>query len=315
MSCDIPTLTALVAGLSYDLNDGSEVRLLDYDLGLAAVKRLSQKHPGQFGDTDLGFSLEPRYVDLAWMIRGTSLSNYRDIRARLLEVFQPRDNDPIHLTFDFGDRIRCLDISLDGELNWANRVETIEKVSGVFKAPDPRLYDPVMNTLLFNLAASGAGNGWPISWIVPWAIGTDTINLTLNMLYANGSRLGAIEFPVIRIFGPITAPIITNLTTGEIISLTEGTGLVLTTSANWVEIDLANPPRRDAKTIKNELGVSVEQYLTSASDFATWHLAPAGERLPSGAYSDGYNLINVSGTGVTAQTLVSLRYYSRYLAV
>lgn len=309
-------LTANVAGLSYDLNDGSEILLLGYDLGIVPVGRLSQRSPAQRGDTDLGFSMEPRFSDLFWAIHGSSLSSYRDIRERFMTVFQPRDNDAVQLVFDFGDRVRALDVNVDGALNWADRVETIEKVSGVFKASDPRLYDPVLNTVVFSLASGGVDvGGWPIPWAIPWAIATDVLNVTADVLYAGGSRLAAIEYPVIRIFGPITDPVITNLTTGEIISLTDAGGLALATPADWVEIDLANPPRRDAKTIKDQDGNSAEEYLTTTSDFATWHLAPAGERLPAGNYADGHNIINVSGTGVTGVTLVTMRYYDRYLAV
>lgn len=311
-----PTLTANVAGESYDLNDGQEIRLLDYDMGLAAVRRLSQRAPAQLGDTDLGYRVDPRYIDLFWAIHGVDVDDYRDIRERVLTIFQPRDDDAVQLIFDFGDRIRALDVNLDGELNWQDRIERTERVSGVFKASDPRLYDPELRTVLFNLAASGAEvNGWAIPWPIPWPIGTDVLNMTATILYAGGSRLAAVEFPIIRIFGPITNPVITNQTTGEVLDLSDNGGLELVDPTEWVEIDLASPPRRDAKTIRDQDGAGAEQYLTTGSDFATWHLAPAGERLPEGNYATGQNVINVSGTGVTSQTLVTLRYYDRYQGV
>lgn len=316
MSCDIVSMTANVAGLSYDLNS-DEIRLVDYDLALAANRRLSQRSPNQiFGDADLGFRVDPRYSLFVWSIKGASVPDYRDIRARLIEIFVPRVADPVQLVMDFGDRIRALDVNLDGELLFADRVERIEQVSGTFKASDPRLYDPELITEIFDLAgSSGSNNGWPIPWPIPWGIGTDTLNLVKQITYAGASRLGAIEFPVIRIIGPIINPIVINETTEEIIDLSDNGGVNLADSSEWVEVDLADFPRRESKTITNQDGESADQYLTTDSDLATFHLAPAGELLPSGAYCNGINSIRVTGSGVDATTRVSLKYYDRYQAV
>lgn len=313
MTQDGPALSASIAGEVYDLNS-AEIQLLDYDLGLAAVRRLSQRSPLQQGDTDLGWRLDPRFVDLFWQIVAPthSLIDYRNTRARFLEVWVPRD-DPVVLTFTFEDRVRALDVFLDGELSFADRVATTERASGVFKAPDPRLYDPTIHTALFNLSSSGAGGaGWAIPWAIPWAIGSDVLSLTLDLYYAAGSRLAAPEFPVIRIFGPITNPVIANITTNEDITLTANGGLSLATTANWVEIDLSGGARRDSKTLLNETGASVDQYLTATSDLASFHLAPAGEKLYDGSFSTGHNLIQVTGTGVTTASLVTVNYYDRY---
>jgi hypothetical protein len=309
------TLTAKVAGLTYNLNDGDEIRLLDYDLGVSAARRLSQRSPAQrLGDSDLGYMIDPRYLDLFWAIHGSDLADYLAIRERIMTIFQPRDNDAVQLIFDFDGLQRAVDVNLDGELLWRDRVEHVEKVSGTFKASDPRLYDPVNHTMFFSLEGDGGGGGgWPIDWPIPWPIGTDVLNAAVSFLYAGGSRLGAPEYPVIRIFGPIDNPILTNETTGEIIDLSAGGGLSLVAPTDWVEIDLANPPRRDAKTIRDQNGNSADQYLTTASDFATWHIAPAGERLPDGSYCTGTNTIRIYGTGVTSDTLATINYYDRYL--
>jgi hypothetical protein len=309
-------LTATVAGLVYDLNDGDEIRLLDYDLGVSAVRRLSQRSPSQQGDSDMGFRFDPRYLDLFWAIHGGNLIDYLAIRERIMTVFQPRDNDAVQLIFDLDGIQRAVDVNLDGELLWRDRIQWIEKVSGVFKASDPRLYDPDMHTVLFSLEAGGVPpTGWPIPWPIPWAIGTDVLNMAVNILYANASRLGAPEYPVIRIFGPIDTPVITNETTGEVIDLSDNGGLLLADPTEWVEIDLANPPRRDAKTILDQDGNSAEEYLTTASDFATFHIAPAGERLPAGNYCTGTNTIRVYGTGVTSETLATMLYFDRYSGI
>lgn len=309
-------LTANIAGLSYDLNDGDAIRLLDYDLGIAPARRLSQRAPDQPGDTDLGYRIDPRFLDLAWAIKGASLADYLALRERMMTVFQPRDDDAVQLVFDFNGTLRALDVNLDGELLWSDRVEHVEKVSGIFKASDPRLYHPTQHTVYFGLsAAPGGGAGWAIPWAIPWPMGADVLNMAVSFLYAGGSRLGAPEYPVLRIYGPIDSPAIENETTGEIIDLSDGGGLILAGPTEWIEIDLASPPRRDAKTIRDQDGNSADEYLTTASDLATWHLAPAGERLPAGNYCTGTNTIRVLATGVTSQTLITMNYYDRYQGV
>ncbi len=309
-------LIANVAGETYDLNDGVEIRLLDYDLGTAPVRRLAQRAPAQLGDTDLGWRMDPRFVDLFWAIRGADIDAYRDLREDFLIIFQPRDEDAVQLVFDFGSKVRALDVNLDGELNWTNRVEVFERVSGIFKASDPRLYDPEVHTILFSLEASGvATTGWAIPWPIPWPIGTDVLNMAVKFQYAGNSRLGAPEYPVMRIYGPIDSPILTQETTEEVIDLSDNGGLSLADPTEWVDIDLASPPRRDAKTIRDQDGNSMDQYLTTASDLATWHIAPAGERLPAGNYCTGINVIRLYGTGVTKDTLATLQYYDRYWGI
>jgi hypothetical protein len=219
----------------------------------------------------------------------------------------------VQLVFDLDGILRAIDVNLEGELLFRDRIALVEMVSGTFKAPDPRLYDPAIHTVLFSLEAGGVEpTGWPIPWPIPWAVGTDVLNMAVHVKYAGGSRLAAPEFPVIHIMGPIDDPVILNETTGEVIDLSDNGGLSLADPTEWVEIDLANPPRRDAKTILDQDGNSAEQYLTTASDLATFHIAPAGERLPDGSYCTGDNIIRVSGTGVTSETLATMIYYDRY---
>jgi len=310
MTAPTPLLTATSAGLSYDLNDGEEIRLLAYDLGLAAVRRLAQRAPAQNGDSDLGYRTDPRYLDLFFAIHGVDVDDYRDIRERFLTIFQPRDDDPVQLIFDFGGLVRAVDVNLTSELAWKDRIERTEKVSGVFKASDWRLYDPEIRTVEFSLSAGGAEpTGWPIPWPIPWAIGTDVLDMVVDINYAGLSRLGAPEYPLFHIGGPVTDPVLTNKTTGEVIDLSDNGGIVLADPTEWIDVDLTE------KTLLDQDGNSVDQYLTVASDLATWHLAAAGERLPSGAYCTGVNSIRVTGSGINSETLVTMNYYDRYQGI
>lgn len=302
------SLTASVAGQTYDLNNRTGIFLELYDLGDAPTERLAQRAPGQTGDTDLGGQTAPRFVDLAWRVQGRTLAHYRTLRETFLTVFRNRA-EAVVLTFDFGDgRVRAVDVHLDGALDFRDRRYTQEVISGVFKASDPRLYDPTLRTVTYAVAGEG---GLPIPFTVPIPIGADAINSSVTINYANGSRVAAAEYPTIIISGPISDPIIENLTTDEQIDLT---GLSLA-PAEFVTVDLSGFPRRDNKTIRNQDGDSVSQFLSTDSDLASWHLAYAGELLSSGTYADGDNVVRVLGSGATPQTAVELRYYNRYVGV
>lgn len=303
-------LTAVSAGQTYNLNDRQSIFLEDYDLALASIRRISQRAPGQDGVTDLGGIVEPRFTGLTFTINGRDLVHYRELRETIMTVFRKRDDQPVQLTFDFGGgKLRALDVNLDGALDFHGRAYTREKVSGIFKAADPRLYDPTLHTITFSLLPSSGG--LPIPFTVPVPIGADTLNSSQSFTYASGSRLAAVEYPIISIFGPIENPIIENLTTGEQIALTAGTGLTLG-AGEFVTIDLSGFPRRDNKTIRDQDGNSAAQYLSTDNDLATWHFAFAGELLADGSYADGTNIVRVRGDNVTINSYVSMRYYDRY---
>lgn len=309
-------LVASVAGQTYDLNT-DKIKLLDWELGLSSVSRLSQRTPTQIGDTDLGFRLEPRFVPLLFGIHGDDVQDYRIQRGKILECFQPRIGTPVVLTFTLeGGITRAVQVYLDGELASTERVEFVEKIGGLFKASDPRLYNPETKTINFNLeGAGGSTSGFEIPWEIPWEIGTDSLNAVAEIEYAELSRLGAPEFPIITIFGPIEDPVITNETTGEVLDFSANGGLALSGTPNFAKINLSPQPFRDAKTVTDENGVSLASYLTTDSDLVSFHLAPAGEKLFDDSFCDGNNVIRVTGSGVTAETVVVMTYLDRYQGV
>ena len=304
------SLTANIAGQSYNMNDRQSIFLEFYDLGLANIRRVAQRAPGQDGDSDLGGIVEPRYIDLAWLINGRDLPHYRELRQMIMTVFRRRENDPVQLVFDFGGGVvRAADVYLDGQMDWRGREYTQERTSGIFKASDPRLYDPEVRTVSFNLLPDSGG--LPIPFTIPIPIGADALNVTETVTYAGASKLAAAEYPVIIVYGPIDSPVVENLTTGEQIALTAEGGLSLA-AGQFAIIDLSGFPRRDNKTIRDQDGSSVAQHLSTDSDLATWHLAFAGEKLTDGSYATGANILRVQGANVTINSRVTIRYYDRY---
>lgn len=106
------------------------------------------------------------------------------------------------------------------------------------------------------------------------------------------------EYPVISLRGPITAPTITNTSTGDVLSF--GT-IALATDITYT-IDL----RYGYKRIYDQNGVSRLDKLTSSSNFATFSLQP--DPVSSG----GTNVITVTGTGTGPATQIKIVYYNRY---
>lgn len=108
------------------------------------------------------------------------------------------------------------------------------------------------------------------------------------------------DYPVVRIYGPISSPVLTNSTTGEKLDFTGYT----IGSADYYEIDL----RYGYKTVKNSAGDNKLAQLSQDSDLATFHLAPASE------VPDGVNVFTLAGSAGGATTLARVVYYNRYMS-
>jgi hypothetical protein len=303
-------LTARIAGQTYNLNR-PDMMLEFYDLGMPAQRRLWQRAPAQNGRTQLGVLWEPRFLSMTWRIVGVDLDAFWATRQELQEVFNARGVEAVKLTFGLAGGIqRSTDVFLDGQLSW-DRQHTHTLASGTFVAPDWRLYEDDSLIVTYD---TGGGGGLPIPFTIPIPIGASTLRASTTILYANGSRLGAPEYPVILLVGPMRNPRIINSTTGERIALTDNGGLNLA-AGELVTIDLSGLPRRDNKTIRDGAGNDVSQFLSANSDFNAWHLAPAGELLPNGTYSDGNNVIIVEADNLTNLSAVTVRYVNRYAGV
>jgi len=106
------------------------------------------------------------------------------------------------------------------------------------------------------------------------------------------------SYPTITMTGPIISPLITNTTTGDQLSFAGGT--IGSTDVWTIET------RYGRKSVLNAAGSSVEQYLSSDSDLATFRL------VADPAATGGTNTISVAGTAGGTATAISLAYYNRY---
>lgn len=107
-------------------------------------------------------------------------------------------------------------------------------------------------------------------------------------------------YPFITLQGPIINPILTNVTTGQVIDLV---GLTLG-SAEAVYVDLTG----GNKTVTNLSGSSQLSTMGTPAQLANWYLAPAP------IATGGTNSIRVQGGSITTGTRVEFVYHNQYMS-
>lgn len=106
------------------------------------------------------------------------------------------------------------------------------------------------------------------------------------------------EYPVVRINGPISDPVLVNTATDERLDFTGYT----IGSGDYYDIDL----RYGRKTVRNSGGDRKIGQLSKDSDLASFHIAPAPE------VSGGTNTFQLTGTATAAPTNAVITYYNRF---
>lgn len=293
-------LTVTVGGTDvYDLNDVARfLWVADEGLGLSPLHRITERGPEQHGDSDLGFKLDPRTIKLIIAAFGTDRATYWDVRSTLLQIFNPAAGElTLTWTLDNG-AIRALDVVTSGEgsMPSSDSFKVAQQVGLMLRAKDPTYYDPVGKSVTFGIG--GGSVGFTVPMAVPTGIGSTSIAQSKTITYGGTWR----ALPdLIRIKGPITDPVITNVATGEKLDFT-GTTIA---SGAYYDIDCS----WDAKTIVDQLGANQYSKLVRGSSLNTFHLAPAPE-VPG-----GLNDIRVSGTGITNVTEIYIQYFERFVGI
>ena len=294
-------LTLIRDDVEYSLDDGSLAYYLgDEGWGMANLHRLSERGPLQDGDTDRGERLDPRYGSLLFEIVAENRTSLYAIRESFMTLFHP--SEMLKLRWDLpavGIGIggaeypaisRQFDVLYHSDMDFpsAKRTGYSQKFTVTMKANDPTCYDPNPIVLTFS---GGGGAGMPFPLLVPITFGASAMNATIEM-----DQLGnADDYPIIRIVGPITNPIITNLTYGMKLDFT---GITIGAGVTY-EIDL----RYGHKTVIELPSTNRVNQLSTDSDLSTWRLVR------------GDNDVSAQGTSITAATKVLVTYYKRYLGV
>ena len=292
-------LDVIASGVTYSISDGTYCRHLGHDgVGMMPSHRLTQRGPEQHGVTDLGFRGDPRTVQLALLLEGTSKSDYWTRRAALLNLFKPTD-DPLGLRFTLenGDA-RQLDCQYVGDMALGSRGKTgyARTVGVTLRAANPAFYDPTGKTVVF--ALGGGSAAFEIPMAIPLNIGVSTLDQTVTIGY-DGSWL-ALPYRV-RIVGPITDACVANLATDEKLDfdgVTIGAG-------HYYDVDC----RYGHKTVVDDADANKIADLTEDSDLATWHLAVDPD------VTDGLNDVQVTGSTVTVATEVYVQWFDKFVGI
>ncbi len=296
----ITQLVAIVGTTEYDLSDWVKyVHVGNDNFGLSPVNRLTEQGPLQHGNTDIGYRLGPRTLQLVlnMLADDSDTSDYWNQRAELLHIFAPRDN-PIQLRFTYPLGTRQIACHAVGGLSFPSQDKQAyvgHKVNVSLMANDPTFYDPTLVSESFGIAISSGQMNIPLA--IPWNIGSSTLNKTTSIMYAGSF----VTYPVITVYGPITDLKITNTTINEKIDFTGSTiaaGKVYTIDCRY-----------GYKTVVDELAVNQIAKLTDDSDLSTFRL----ETDPVAV--DGVNTITVTGTAGTSATQIYFTYYSKYIGV
>lgn len=300
----------------------------DEATGMAPLHLIIERGPLQHGSTYLDFRLDDRTIVLVAHIQGVTEHEYQEHRNHLLRMFAPREAT-MALRWSLQDgTVRQIDGRPSGGLSLPRNLIEQRLVSGQghkeaieFHCFDPTFYDPNISLVVFDVGVLAVGMLVPTP--VPTQIGTTTINIgpigNIGMLVPTPvpTAIGTGEFdrsttvvyegtwrayPEIRIYGPISDPIIINETTGETLDLT---GVTIADGELWT-IDL----RYGYKTITDQDGTNQIATLSDDSDLATWHLKAIDLDLLG---QD--NVIRVQGSAGGANTAIQLAYYTRYIGI
>lgn len=282
----------------YNLTSGALSYLMDYNgLGLPPAQNFYERAPLQDGNTRRGFRLDPRNFQETFYIPAACRTKRQRVLGDFLDILSLDDS---LLTFRFilpDYSVRQIDFVLESTIDVASgdRLSRTrdygQLVACQFLAPDPTFYEPTAQVVTFELTPEES-EGFPVPTPVPTPIGADELDDTAIILYSGSAN----SYPVIRINGPITNPVITNETTDVTIQFAAATEIVL---GDWWQIDFK------AGTIVDASGANRLGELSTTSSLALFYLLREREA-PSG------NTITVTGTRVSGATSVTLTYYVRH---
>jgi hypothetical protein len=290
------TLELVRGSNTYNLSSGSLSYLMDYSgLGLPPATNFYERAPLQDGNTRRGFRLDPRAFQKTFYVPADCRAKRQRVLNEFLDILSLQDG---LLTFRFvlpDYTTRLLDCTLESSIDVASgeRISRLKDygqlVTCQFLAPDPTFYEPTAQVVTLELADD---EGFSVPTPIPTPIGADELDDTAIILYAGSAN----SYPVIRINGPITNPVITNETTDTSIEFTADTEIVLW---DWWEIDTK------AGTIVDSSGANKLGELSTDSSLALFYLLREREA-PSG------NTITVTGTRVSGATSITITYYVRH---
>lgn len=256
------------------------------------IEYVTQRGPFQHGQSVKDFFLQPRTIQVVIRKNGINRADFWNIRHALLDIMRPGRGGGhapgIYRKYLANGGIRELEVyASEGPGFPAHDPNSWDQWSVQdtirFTAYDPVARDPRVQSIAF--VSSGVVGAFPITF--PWQIasfgsGAQSINY-------DGTWL---TYPTVVMNGPLTGPVLSNLTTQEKLQLN-----YTIPSGRTATIDLAY----GRKTATLDDGTNLIGYVSTDSDVASFHLEP------------GVNTFQVIATGTSAASSIVVQYFKRFI--
>jgi len=254
--------------------------------GGSPVEVQMQKAPYQDGETYIDSLLGPRYLSIEGLIWATKQGAVLDRRQRLARVFNPSLGLGT-FRLELGHTAYEIDAAVDSPVAFPDRTsKPIQSFAVSLVCPDPAWREPTDET--WTLASFVGGFSFPFSF--PLSFGTVGQELDIE-------NKGDMESPVlIRMTGPLTNPVLENVTTGQRITITReiqgGETLEINTAFGQKSVTIVSASGSRSNGF---------HYVSPSSEF--WGLIP------------GLNTVSYAATEESANSSVTLSFYHRYSGV
>lgn len=268
-------------GVSHNLHDFGVRFIMSRDgYGMPPLEWHTSRGPFQHGETPLDYRLRPRTIQMIMRWQASSRLQLWQNRLALLDILRPNRSataTPGRLRKILPDgSVRDILVHVQSGPSFGpDRPDRWEEWSFEevvrFVAHDPLFFDPTQQVYT---PAPMVG--------------------TANLVYLGDWE----EWPIIEYVGQMNDPVITNLTTGLLITLTYNIP-----AGRTVTINLAP----GYKTVVDDLGANLIQYITN--DLTTWNL----ESDPLA--TDGVNQIQFAVGASWPGSAMSIRYYHRWVGI
>jgi hypothetical protein len=284
-------------------------------MGMPAIDYLTERGPGQHGDTIINFRLQPRTIQYVYRRNECDRQAFWDRRQSLLGLLNPNRSEvncmslgrlrkvlPDGTTYDIDALIeQGPAFSGRGEADGWDEWSITETLR--FICPDPTWYSPVQESVTWVTET--------FSGLLFYEAGVtdDHLVFPTTALFASDVISGEASvtytgtwfaYPTITIVGPISGPTITHKTLDIKIALdyTVPVGSTVT-----ITTDYGN------KTITDQLGTNLIGTLSADSDL-NFYIAPD----PIAA--DGVNEFSATGASTDEdETEISMTYYPRFIGI
>lgn len=288
-------------GVKYPLHTPpSRVVLAEEGYGLPPIDYITQRGPLQHGVSVLDAFLQPRSIQVTIRQNFKDRAAYWNGRNSLLDAIRFNKShtlEPGHLLkyMSNGEK-RQIDVLIASGPGFSPKRGGWDENAFTevlrFTANNPVWYDPTLRSTTFSVANSGSQLSFPATFPIEFNAFGGTVNISYDGTW--------LEYPTILITGPITSPVIENVTTGESIELdtTIAAGRVVTVDLTY-----------GSKTVTFDDGTNYIGYVSSDSDLDSFHLEPAPDA------PGGVNEIRVGGSATSSATAVEIQWYRRFIGV